>query len=134
MPAKGLRFSTRAGKAGGGRRDKSGAEAAEKLNGSDGGSKGKAENSDGKKKDQEKSPPPPPPPPPPPRSKVLVLGGNGFVGNAICMEALSRGLEVASMSRSGRPKREDGWMSDVEWIKADALEPDSYIKYLSPIQ
>ncbi|KAJ8901236.1 hypothetical protein NDN08_007085 [Rhodosorus marinus] len=133
LPVQALRFSTAAGKAGGGPSGKSGAAAAEKLNGNDGGSTGKAENSEKKKEDQA-SPPPPPPPPPPPRSKVLVLGGNGFVGNAVCMEALSRGFEVAAMSRSGRPEREDGWISDVEWIKSDALEPDSYVNYLSPIQ
>ena len=31
--------------------------------------------------------------------KLLVLGGNGFVGSHICREALDRGLSVASLSR-----------------------------------
>ncbi|RVW71747.1 hypothetical protein CK203_057086 [Vitis vinifera] len=37
--------------------------------------------------------------PPPPTEKLLVLGGNGFVGSHICKEALSRGIAVASLSR-----------------------------------
>ncbi|VFR03161.1 unnamed protein product [Cuscuta campestris] len=35
----------------------------------------------------------------PPREKILVLGGNGFVGSHICKEALERGLAVASLNR-----------------------------------
>ena len=31
--------------------------------------------------------------------KLLVLGGNGFVGSHICREALDRDLSVASLSR-----------------------------------
>lgn len=33
--------------------------------------------------------------------KLLVFGGNGFVGSHICKEALERGLTVASISRYG---------------------------------
>lgn len=31
--------------------------------------------------------------------KLLVLGGNGFVGSHVCREALNHGLSVASLSR-----------------------------------
>jgi nucleoside-diphosphate-sugar epimerase len=37
--------------------------------------------------------------PPPPTEKLLVLGGNGFVGSHVCKEALDRGLSVSSLSR-----------------------------------
>ncbi|CAL9217148.1 unnamed protein product [Arabidopsis halleri] len=37
--------------------------------------------------------------PPTPTEKLLVLGGNGFVGSHICKEALDRGLSVSSLSR-----------------------------------
>ncbi|ONK76515.1 uncharacterized protein A4U43_C03F28970 [Asparagus officinalis] len=37
--------------------------------------------------------------PPPPSEKLLVLGGNGFVGSHVCKEALEHGLSVASLSR-----------------------------------
>lgn len=40
--------------------------------------------------------------PPPPTEKLLVLGGNGFVGSHILKEAVNRGLTVSSLSRSGR--------------------------------
>uniref|UniRef100_A0A6N2LFI8 NAD-dependent epimerase/dehydratase domain-containing protein n=1 Tax=Salix viminalis TaxID=40686 RepID=A0A6N2LFI8_SALVM len=35
----------------------------------------------------------------PPKEKLLVLGGNGFVGSHICIEALAHGLDVSSLSR-----------------------------------
>ncbi|ONK71505.1 uncharacterized protein A4U43_C04F9340 [Asparagus officinalis] len=38
--------------------------------------------------------------PPPPSEKLLVLGGNGFVGSHVCKEALEHGLSVASLSRN----------------------------------
>lgn len=32
----------------------------------------------------------------------MVLGGSGFVGSAICKAAVSKGIEVVSVSRSGK--------------------------------
>ncbi|EEB87884.1 hypothetical protein MPER_14573 [Moniliophthora perniciosa FA553] len=29
--------------------------------------------------------------------KILVLGGNGFIGSAVCRAALARGMEVTSV-------------------------------------
>jgi len=37
--------------------------------------------------------------------KILVVGGNGFIGSAVCKAALARGMEVTSISSSGRPYR-----------------------------
>jgi len=34
-----------------------------------------------------------------PRKKLVVLGGNGFVGSAVCREALQMGLPVVSVNR-----------------------------------
>jgi hypothetical protein len=34
-----------------------------------------------------------------PRRKLVVLGGNGFVGSAVCREALQMGLPVVSVNR-----------------------------------
>lgn len=31
--------------------------------------------------------------------QIVVLGGNGFVGSAICKAAVSKGIEVISLSR-----------------------------------
>ncbi|OVA12507.1 hypothetical protein BVC80_9011g13 [Macleaya cordata] len=63
--------------------------------------------------------------PPPPSEKLLVLGGNGFVGSNICKEALGRGLSVASFSRSGRSSINDSWANSVVWHKGDLLAPES---------
>ncbi|KAK9107149.1 hypothetical protein Syun_023160 [Stephania yunnanensis] len=63
--------------------------------------------------------------PPPLSEKLLVLGGNGFVGSHICKEALDRGLTVASLSRSGRTRIKDSWASKVIWHQGNLLSPDS---------
>lgn len=63
--------------------------------------------------------------PPPLTEKLLVLGGNGFVGSHVCREALDRGLSVASLSRSGRSSLHDSWASNVTWYKGNLLSTDS---------
>ncbi|KAK9118719.1 hypothetical protein Scep_016812 [Stephania cephalantha] len=63
--------------------------------------------------------------PPPLSEKLLVLGGNGFVGSHICKKALDRGLTVASLSRSGRTRIKDSWASKVIWHQGNLLSPDS---------
>lgn len=76
---------------------------------------------------------------------LVVVGGNGHLGSAICKAAVERGIAVKSISRRGtapihqsssssstgnrRGVRETAggsWLSEVEWIKADAMDPDSY--------
>ncbi|KLO14701.1 NAD-binding protein [Schizopora paradoxa] len=66
---------------------------------------------------------------------ILVVGGNGFIGSAVCRAALSRGMTVTSISSSGRPFRTPkghapAWTSKVTWLKADALDPPSYAHLL----
>ncbi|TDL24762.1 mitochondrial protein [Rickenella mellea] len=66
---------------------------------------------------------------------ILVVGGNGFVGSAVCKAALARGMQVTSISSSGRsyktPKgHSPAWTSKVNWLKADALDPSSYARLL----
>lgn len=60
------------------------------------------------------------------RKKVLVLGGNGYVGTHICKEALAKGIPVASLSRSGRPGVAEPWCDDVEWVKGDLFQPANW--------
>lgn len=69
--------------------------------------------------------------------KVLVVGGNGFLGSAIVKQALSRKWNVVSISRRGDAFKtpaghHPGWTSSklVEWRSADALKPESYEKTL----
>ena len=54
--------------------------------------------------------------------RLLVLGGNGYVGSHVCKAALNsnRWDKVSSLSRSGKPPSEDlEWTRNVEWCQAD---------------
>ncbi|KAJ8448424.1 hypothetical protein Cgig2_022052 [Carnegiea gigantea] len=53
--------------------------------------------------------------------KLVVLGGSGFVGSAICKAAVSKGIEVTSLSRSGRPRVSESWVDQVSWIPGDVF-------------
>ncbi|KAF9814919.1 hypothetical protein IEO21_04863 [Rhodonia placenta] len=67
--------------------------------------------------------------------KILVVGGNGFVGSAVCKAALARGMQVTSISQSGTPYRTQkghspAWTSKVDWQAGDALQPETYTHLL----
>ncbi|KAG9019659.1 hypothetical protein FRB90_012005 [Tulasnella sp. 427] len=69
------------------------------------------------------------------KRSILVVGGNGFLGSAVCRRALAKGLEVASISSSGQPFRTPkghvpSWTDKVKWHAASALEPSSYASLL----
>ncbi|CAA7403850.1 unnamed protein product [Spirodela intermedia] len=53
--------------------------------------------------------------------RIVVLGGNGFVGSAICKAAISKGIEVVSVSRSGKASYSDSWVDQVTWVVGDAF-------------
>ncbi|KAF8921243.1 mitochondrial protein [Mucidula mucida] len=62
---------------------------------------------------------------------ILVVGGNGFIGSAVCRAALAKGMQVTSVSSSGRPYttpkgHSPGWTTQVTWLKGDALEPETF--------
>ncbi|KAF9265435.1 mitochondrial protein [Marasmius fiardii PR-910] len=70
--------------------------------------------------------------------KILVVGGNGFIGSAICRAALAKGMEVTSVSSSGRPYvtpngHSPAWTSKVTWLKGDALDPSTFSGILSEV-
>jgi uncharacterized protein YbjT (DUF2867 family) len=57
-------------------------------------------------------------------SRIVVFGGNGFVGTRIVAYALSQGINVISVSRSGAPQKlptvplpKDN--AKVTWLKGD---------------
>ncbi|KIM28867.1 hypothetical protein M408DRAFT_329291 [Serendipita vermifera MAFF 305830] len=67
---------------------------------------------------------------------ISVIGGNGFVGSAVCRAAVRRGWKVQSISKSGKPFTTPNghlpaWTSKVEWHAGDALVPESYRSLLS---
>ncbi|KAI9571329.1 NAD(P)-binding protein [Boletus coccyginus] len=71
----------------------------------------------------------------PPPQKILVVGGNGFIGSAVCKAALARGAQVTSISSSGKPYKTPkghtpAWVANVEWRKADAFLPETYTDIL----
>ncbi|KAK3434789.1 hypothetical protein EUGRSUZ_D02227 [Eucalyptus grandis] len=53
--------------------------------------------------------------------RVVVLGGSGFVGSAICKAAVSKGIEVVSLSRSGQPTYPGSWVDQVTWASGDVF-------------
>jgi len=68
--------------------------------------------------------------------RILVVGGNGFIGSAVCKAALARGYQVTSVSSSGRPFRTPkghapAWTSKVDWQMGDALRPETFAHLLS---
>ncbi|MGC9513693.1 MAG: NAD-dependent epimerase/dehydratase family protein [Fidelibacterota bacterium] len=58
--------------------------------------------------------------------KLIVTGGNGFIGSEICRQAVGRGTRVVSISRRGAPKRREPWMEDVLWFKADIFDTHAW--------
>ncbi|CAA0843255.1 Uncharacterized protein - chloroplastic [Striga hermonthica] len=53
--------------------------------------------------------------------RIVILGGSGFVGSAICKAAVSKGIEVTSISRSGRPSYSGSWVDQVTWLTGDVF-------------
>lgn len=62
-------------------------------------------------------------------AKLVVPGGNGFIGAEICRVAVQNDHEVAAFGRTGRPALTPArhpWTQDVEWRAANIFEPDSW--------
>ncbi|KAK4661516.1 uncharacterized protein QC763_0103830 [Podospora pseudopauciseta] len=67
--------------------------------------------------------------------RLIVFGGNGFLGSRICRSAVARNWEVISISRSGQPhwpssSPPPSWSSSVTWQKGDIFNPQSYLPFL----
>ncbi|ROV88264.1 hypothetical protein VSDG_09023 [Cytospora chrysosperma] len=70
--------------------------------------------------------------------KIIVCGGNGFLGSRICKYAVARGWDVTSISRSGEPKwsavtsspTPPSWAHKVSWESADIFRPATYAPLL----
>jgi len=72
------------------------------------------------------------------KKKIVVAGGNGFLGSRICKSAVARGWDVTSISRSGEPawplvtseSTPPSWSKSVNWAKGDILKPTTYTSHL----
>ncbi|KAK4561371.1 hypothetical protein LTR86_004688 [Recurvomyces mirabilis] len=68
------------------------------------------------------------------KKKLVVCGGNGFLGSRICKAAVARDWDVTSISRSGEPnwpsvsshQTAPSWSKSVTWRAANILQPESY--------
>ncbi|KAH6643538.1 hypothetical protein C7974DRAFT_381735 [Boeremia exigua] len=73
------------------------------------------------------------------QKKLVVCGGNGFLGSRICRAAVARGWAVTSISRSGIPhwpsitssSTPPPWSEKVTWAKGDILSPTTYTSHLT---
>ncbi|KAK3494965.1 uncharacterized protein B0T23DRAFT_377867 [Neurospora hispaniola] len=71
--------------------------------------------------------------------KLIVAGGNGFLGSRICQAAVHRGWDVTSISRSGQPNWSSvsaspsapSWSTAVSWERADIFRPAEWIALLN---
>lgn len=68
-------------------------------------------------------------------TRLLVFGGNGFLGQRICEAAVKNGFQVTSLSRSGQPPKsysrsDSQWIRKVNWQSADIFNPNTYKQHL----
>ena len=64
-------------------------------------------------------------------NKLLVTGGNGFIGGEVCKVAVARGYEVVGVARSGAPDLDEPWVGEVTWVSADIFEPNLWRAHLA---
>ncbi|KAK0736963.1 hypothetical protein B0T21DRAFT_330676 [Apiosordaria backusii] len=70
--------------------------------------------------------------------RLIVFGGNGFLGSRICRSAVARNWDVISISRSGEPhwpttsssSTPPPWATSVTWQKGDIFSPPSWLPLL----
>jgi nucleoside-diphosphate-sugar epimerase len=65
------------------------------------------------------------------KGKLLVIGGNGFVGRQVCKYAVQAGFSVTSLSRRGEcPSPEDEFLSQVTWEAGNALDKQTVERHV----
>ena len=61
------------------------------------------------------------------KNKIVIYGGNGFIGTHIAKKLSEYGAEVVCVSRTGHKPlhlNNEDWSSKVKWCKGDAAKPD----------
>ena len=61
--------------------------------------------------------------------RIVVMGGDGFVGSEICRLAVEAHYEVVSLSRSGSHPRIGAWAQAVDWVRVDVFDADEWRSY-----
>ncbi|KAI5479276.1 mitochondrion NAD(P)-binding protein [Pseudohyphozyma bogoriensis] len=67
--------------------------------------------------------------------RLVVFGGSGFVGSAICSSAVARGWSVISLTRRGEPYATQSgfvpaWVDKVDWRKGTPFDSTAYADLL----
>ena len=62
--------------------------------------------------------------------KIIVFGGQGFIGYNLCKKLLLEGDEVVSLDKDLQSNR---MINNVKYIKVDFTNKDSYVNYLNNI-
>ncbi|KAK4157141.1 isoflavone reductase IRL [Chaetomidium leptoderma] len=70
--------------------------------------------------------------------RIVVFGGNGFLGSRICRAAVARNWDVTSVSRSGTPHWSSitssptppSWSHKVTWSRGDIFHPPQWTALL----
>lgn len=59
---------------------------------------------------------------------IIIFGGSGFIGQAVCYEAIKRQIPVISISKHGKPRQTKPWMSHplMTWKAIDIFSTDSW--------
>ena len=63
--------------------------------------------------------------------RIVIFGGNGFLGREVIKKSLAKGYVVTSVSRSGAPQIEDAWTTQVNWVRGDVFAPETWNQYLN---
>jgi len=61
------------------------------------------------------------------RPKIVIFGGNGFVGTHVAEQLANRDLCVICLSRTGHKPihlKDEAWSTSIRWCKGDASEPN----------
>lgn len=61
--------------------------------------------------------------------RIVVMGGDGFVGSEICRLAVETRYEVVSLSRSNRHPHLGGWAQSVDWVKINVFDAEEWRSY-----
>ena len=63
--------------------------------------------------------------------KIVIFGGSGFIGTALCKELIFRNHSVTAISRSGRPnKLTEDWANNVHWLHSNILNDTIWQAYV----
>ena len=64
--------------------------------------------------------------------RLFITGASGFLGTAVCREALARGHAIIALSRSAPPHLSPD-TAGITWVRGDIGEPDTWRAHLADV-